>query len=83
MMKQKSRAVSGSEYEVGIRGNQTGEALLMGDDWKCLKKKAENGPGDSPSGKGCVLILLRRGRSRLDTEQEIRGLSETLTATRN
>lgn len=36
-MKQKSGAASGSEYEVGIRGNQTAEALLMQDDWKDIK----------------------------------------------
>lgn len=29
MIKQKSGAVSVSEYEVGIRGNETGEAALM------------------------------------------------------
>lgn len=39
MMKQKSGAASVSEYEVGIRGKQTGEALLMQDDWKYRKEK--------------------------------------------
>lgn len=51
MMKQKSGAASVSEYEVGIRGNQTGEALLMQDDWKYIKGKQSASLGTVHQGK--------------------------------
>ena len=50
-MKQKSGAASVSEYEVGIRGNQTAEALLMRDDWKDIKERQRASPGAVHQGK--------------------------------